>query len=145
MLCFDITCAHIKYTINWDGFHSFAKLRVSSRINSCINFNVFTPNICKPRAQIGVGPKRGGGGGVAFGAIEALRFLPHQRKLCMTLMSKFPARIWSQLSAVSQELINVTEPAQSGLEMSIWILAASPDTAPTAECGWTTGKVPSGI
>lgn len=39
------------------------------------------------------------------------------------------------MEIASQELINVTEPAQSGLEMSIWILAASPDAAPTAQCG----------
>lgn len=58
MLCFDITCAHIKYTINWDGFHSSAKLR-PSRIKPCIDSNVFTPNIHKPSAHIGVGPQGG--------------------------------------------------------------------------------------
>lgn len=34
----------------------------------------------------------------------------------------------------------------SGLEMSIWILALSPDTLPApAEWGWTLGQTPSGI
>lgn len=130
MHCFDIMCIYTQYIINWGKFHSFAKIK-SSRINSYTICNIFYTKATQTHCSNCNGDYRGISKRTQSSAVPVLPVLG--KAVCTTHEEPIASQDLesAQSCAVSQKLINVTEPAQSRLETAIWILAISLCSAAT--------------
>lgn len=124
MHCFDIMHIYTQYTINWGEFHSFAKIK-SSRINPYTICNIFYTKATETHCSNCNRDYRGVSERTRSSAVPVLPVLG--KAVCTALEEGIASQDLesAQSCAASQELINVTEPAQSRLEMAIWNLAIS--------------------
>lgn len=130
MHCFDIMCIYTLYIINWDKFHSFAKIK-SSRMNSYAICNIFYTKASQSHCSNCNGDYRGISERTQSSAVPVLPVLG--KAVCTTHKERIASQDLesAQSCTASQELINVTEPTQSRLETAIWILAISLCSATT--------------